>query len=831
MEVALLICTSIIGWWLTWTALYHFKNKKGSVGPEKTPKEFLDTSEPTLTELRDDEPEVAEPLPDAAPQTNKKAKKRRKILKPASTSVAVYAVPLEEVVEDSGNVFEGSEDEQSPSAVVEECCDDVCWQLVEAGGKVKVKKEAVPELAKPDVLISKNKVSRDDATLSTSADDSDKTDSSVMPTPTIPKEAVDITLQRKKLAASKTRKAPRTATKGSDAASPTESHCQLDALSRFQTSNITTPEIPAKLLRVAPSGKTSINATKNNAVVTTLAVAPAALRAQTLPQVLLHAPLQAVPQTELQGVPAVCKAARGEARKESSGKRDRKRGETKRRTKKEKALESDTPTGPSNAPTARPELQVLTLEEKAAKEAFDKLTWAERVRLSVSPEKKPDEAGEVSAADCASCPKLLSHRAAESKGDSCRVASPDSLQQAPALKASRCPLSLLDSDDDDTEPEPRASRCRPASESLGVSGGSRYRGSTSAAPKDPLHVGASGESSFRSESSKLDTGPRMLGECVRWGTQGFGFVRTELNEHLFVHSDDVRCDERGQRCLQLGQLVWFRRGLGNRQGRGNAVQVVQVDDDSAWSIRKADRKGIPRSRLRYEIDGDISVLKEGEVEGAHQCEFGSFSSHQHDQQFPAACIQEAWPEQCLDLCVDGTGLDGTPCMGEDYPVEMLPPGSWHSEASLAPPMLGYVMIAPMLESSQDTSDSMILPDHASCYMPTCMQHDVWPTGVTEPQWTMDIESSPFAFEFEMMGNGMSVHQPQAQQKDSWDQEWGTVPGHSTHFQGERQDEDTSDCFAIRKAKGSLQSRFRFYQQQQQQKWASMTFSPSSVVAG
>lgn len=196
------------------------------------------------------------------------------------------------------------------------------------------------------------------------------------------------------------------------------------------------------------------------------------------------------------------------------------------------------------------------------------LTWAERARGAVRP-----------AVACA--PREVEPSPSSSASP---AAAPKPSAVAPTAKnPPRTSLSLLDSDD---EQEWLANggdmQCKP-------------KGARAAAEK---------------------CSARLLGKCVRWGTQGYGFIQDEAGHDLFVRSDEVRPDWRGQRRLRPGELVWYRPGPGVSGGRANAVQVEAVDAESERTIRKNDQMGVPRHMLRYEVDGDVTVLREGEMEAA-----------------------------------------------------------------------------------------------------------------------------------------------------------------------------------------------------------------------
>jgi len=71
------------------------------------------------------------------------------------------------------------------------------------------------------------------------------------------------------------------------------------------------------------------------------------------------------------------------------------------------------------------------------------------------------------------------------------------------------------------------------------------------------------------------------GTIRRLMDRGYGFIKTELGEDLFFHSNDLIGVEFNS--LKEGQEVEFEKGQG-RDGRPQAVKVrlteAQVDDDS-----------------------------------------------------------------------------------------------------------------------------------------------------------------------------------------------------------------------------------------------------------
>eukprot|EP00747_Dinoflagellata_sp_TGD_P163402 gnl/TRDRNA2_/TRDRNA2_182037_c0_seq1.p1 gnl/TRDRNA2_/TRDRNA2_182037_c0~~gnl/TRDRNA2_/TRDRNA2_182037_c0_seq1.p1 ORF type:complete len:329 (-),score=89.21 gnl/TRDRNA2_/TRDRNA2_182037_c0_seq1:286-1272(-) len=107
------------------------------------------------------------------------------------------------------------------------------------------------------------------------------------------------------------------------------------------------------------------------------------------------------------------------------------------------------------------------------------------------------------------------------------------------------------------------------------------------------------------EKQQPEGSERELGRVVCWRDNGFGFIVDEQAERLFVRQTEVEGEEK----LMPGQLVWFRRGKNQSNQATKALEVALVDVEVAKILRRAEKDGMPWSKLRTAItSGDESVL-------------------------------------------------------------------------------------------------------------------------------------------------------------------------------------------------------------------------------
>jgi len=72
-----------------------------------------------------------------------------------------------------------------------------------------------------------------------------------------------------------------------------------------------------------------------------------------------------------------------------------------------------------------------------------------------------------------------------------------------------------------------------------------------------------------------DDGDREEGE-VKWfnGKKGYGFIRRDNGEEIFVHYREIQSDAPGRKFLRDGQRVRFRIGEGQKGKEAQEVEIV-----------------------------------------------------------------------------------------------------------------------------------------------------------------------------------------------------------------------------------------------------------------
>merc|ERR1711920_337975 len=88
---------------------------------------------------------------------------------------------------------------------------------------------------------------------------------------------------------------------------------------------------------------------------------------------------------------------------------------------------------------------------------------------------------------------------------------------------------------------------------------------------------------------------RVKGEFVDWNDQkGFGFIKIDDGEEIFVHCQDVRDGD----TLRRGDRVEFQVNVEPKSKRTRAVRVVKIDDERASSVEA-------ESSIEHEVETTI----------------------------------------------------------------------------------------------------------------------------------------------------------------------------------------------------------------------------------